>query len=219
MVPSLEYVVTPLAACMIYTAFMIVELRNLRFSAYAYMAQALLLVGVFLGIAVVANEPHFYVWSLTAFLSKVIVVPWLVLRAIGKVKVEREEEPLVPLVPSIGVDLALIAIGFWLGETLPIPVVEPGLKICMGVSFALTFMGIYSISSRRSTIKQAISFCHIENGIHLMLAVLAFASPVTVELGILTDAIFAIAMMLYLSTVIKGVIGSLNSFELSSLRW
>ncbi|RLG64540.1 hydrogenase 4 membrane subunit [archaeon] len=216
---ALEHVITPIAACMILTAFLIVELRRLKYSAYSYIVQSTLLVSIFLSIAALAPEPHFYAWSISAFITKVVIVPWLIIHTINKLKAEEEEEPMVPPILSILIDIALIAIGFWLGSTLPLPITEPGFKICMGVSFSLFFMGIYGMTGRSCAIKQTICLCHIENGIHLMLAVLAYASPVTVDIGILTDAVVAIAIMLYLSTLIKKVTGSLSIYRMSSLRW
>ncbi len=211
--------ITSLAVCMIFTAFLIVEVRRLRYSAYAYIAQSSLLVTVFLSIAILIPEPHFYIWALSALITKVIIVPWLILTTISKVSVEYEESPILPLSASIIIDLVLIIVGFILAFYIPLPFVKMGFRICLGVSLALFLLGVYGMASKTCAIKQTICLCHMENGIHLLLATLGYTSPVTVEIGILTDAVLTIAIMLYLSYLIKKVSGSLNTFRLSSLRW
>ena len=216
---QVEGVVIPLASCMLVTAFFIVESRRLRASAYFYIAQSSLLVGVFLSIASLIPEPHFYLWAITAVITKVLIVPWLVLRTIAKLGVEVEEEPIIPMIPSFIADFSLMILGFWLGFSLPLPILRPGFRICFGTSLILMFLGIYGMTGKSCAIKQTICLCHLENGVHLLLATLAYATPITVEVGILTDAVLAIAIMLYLSTLIKKVSGSLSTYRLSSLRW
>jgi hydrogenase-4 component E len=59
----------------------------------------------------------------------------------------------------------------------------------------------------------------MENGVHLFLASLAYRSPITVEIGILTDAIAAVVILLYTAIQLKRVVGTLDTFKLSLLRW
>ncbi len=208
-----------ISICMIFTAFLIVEARGLRASAYAYIAQSSLLVGVFLSIAYLGGEKHFYIWSATATITKVILVPYMVLWTIGRVEAEVEEPPLLPRPVSAILDFILVIIGFIVASRLPIPAGVTSLRVCLGVSMSLLLMGVWGMVGRRCALKQTICLCHMENGVHLLLATLAYKSPVTVEIGILTDAVLAIALMLYLSCKVKEMTGSLDVYRLSSMRW
>lgn len=213
------YVIDSLSTCMVFTAFLIVELRKLKSSAYTYIAQSLFLVCIFLSIAYFFHEYHFYIWSISALITKTLIVPLLLIRAINKVGATEEEEPLVPSIFSYIIDTLLVGLGFWLCLGLPLPKAASWAKPCLGVSIALLLLGTYGMASRRCALKQTICLCHMENGVHLLLAILAYTSPITVEVGILTDAVIAIALMTYLSILIKRVTGSTDTYRLSSLRW
>ncbi len=211
--------ISSISICMLFTAFLIVEARSLRNSAYAYIAQASLLVLVFLSIAVFGREKHFYIWATTASITKVFIVPYLVLWTISRVGSEYEEPPLLPRGVSAIIDAVLVIIGFATAYYLPLKLPLHSLRACLGVSFSLMLMGMWGMVGRKCALKQTICLCHMENGVHLLLASLAYKSPVTVEIGILTDAVVAIAIMLYLSMIMKRVTGSLDTYRMRSLRW
>lgn len=213
------YAIIPVSTLMICTAFLIVELRNLKYSTYSYIAQALLLVTTFLIIAFTHGIGHLYIWAASALITKAILIPWLVLLALNKTGVVYEERAVLPLVASIIVDCCLTALAFALAWRLPLPEALKPFRVSLGVSLTLFFMGIWGMVSKGCAVKQTICLCHLENGIHLLLALLAYATPVTVEIGILTDAIFAVAIMLYLAMLIKSVTGSLDTYRLCYLRW
>jgi len=212
--------VEAIAIGMIFTSFFIVENRNLRYSAYAYTAQSTLLVAVFLAVAYWLGEHHFYVWAATATVTKVIIVPLLILWAVRKAMVEVESPPLIGLPFSLLVESLIIALSFYtVLYALHVPSAAERFKLCLAVSFILFFIGVYGMMSRRCAVKQSICLCHMENGVHLMLASLAYTSPITVEIGIVTDAVVAIALMLYLSVVMRQVTGSTDTSKLRMLRW
>jgi len=67
-------------------------------------------------------------------------------------------------------------------------------------------------------IKQILAYCLFENGIHLSLALMAYNSHELVELGILTDAIFAVIIMSVLAIRFYKAYDSLDTSKASNLR-
>jgi len=205
------------------TSIFIIESRSLRKSTYAYAIQSALLSCTFALIAVITSERHMFIWCLTALVTKAVAVPLMILWAIKQVREEIEMSPLLPLIPSFAVECCIIALSFstvsyFFPVVFPIEL-ERYFKLLLSISVMLLFVGVYGMMSRRCALKQAICLCHMENGVHLLLASLAYQSPITVEIGILTDAIVAIAILLYLAVVIKQVLGTLDTLKLSILRW
>ena len=97
---SLTLVITSVAA---------VEMRRLRFSIFAYLCQALLIVGLLLSFASVNKA--LYWWAATALVTKAVLTPWFLFRAIRGVD-DRELRPVIGFGPS-AVIVALLMMSFF----------------------------------------------------------------------------------------------------------
>ena len=91
-------VISTISLSMIITSYLIIELRNLKYSAYVYMIQAILMCTLFAIFAI--ENPGLYYWAMTAFVTKVVIIPWLLLRYIKKTT-DREFQPLIGYLGSI----------------------------------------------------------------------------------------------------------------------
>jgi hydrogenase-4 component E len=58
----------------------------------------------------------------------------------------------------------------------------------------------------------------MENGSHLTLALMAYSAPELVEIGIATDAVFGVIVMVILLVQINRSLHTLDVTELKSLR-
>jgi hydrogenase-4 component E len=74
------------------------------------------------------------------------------------------------------------------------------------------------ILTQRNLLKQALGFCLMENGSHLTLALLAHDAPELVEVGIATDAVFGVVIMVVLGMQIFKNLGTLDAASLTSLK-
>ena len=87
--------------------------------------------------------------------------------------------------------------------------------------FAASFIfmiGIFGFILRNSFLKQILAYCLFENGIHLSLALMAYNSHELVEIGILTDAIFAVVIMGILAKRFYASYESLDTSKAINLR-
>ncbi|NCD11673.1 MAG: hydrogenase 4 membrane subunit [Epsilonproteobacteria bacterium] len=200
------------------TSFAVFGLRQYRHSILAYALQTLLLVIVFLLLHVKYGAHELLIWSATAFVMKVVVVPLFLFRLVKKLGLVVEDEPVggffISPVVALSFSLAVammfykVFINFSLfQDTLPL--------------FAASFifmMGIFGFILRNSFIKQILSYCLFENGIHLSLALMAYNAHELVEVGILTDAIFAVLIMGILAKRFYATYGSLDTSKAVNLR-
>ncbi len=67
----------------------------------------------------------------------------------------------------------------------------------LAVSIAHFFFGQLCILTQKNMLKQVLGFCLMENGSHLTLALLAYNAPELVEIGIATDAVFGVVIMVH----------------------
>ena len=207
-----------LAICMIVTSLAVFGLRNLKLSIIAYAVETLLLVSIFFLLSEKFNAEQLTTWAIVAFFTKVLFVPGILFWLIKKLGVVSEDEPVGGFFVS-----PVIAMGFSLALSMSIHPIflkfslikEEIMLIAAGTVF---MMGIFGFMLRNSFIKQILAYCLFENGIHLSLALMAYNSHELVELGILTDAIFAVIIMSVLAIRFYKAYDSLDTSKASNLR-
>ncbi|WP_297922522.1 hydrogenase 4 membrane subunit [uncultured Campylobacter sp.] len=207
-----------LAICMIVTSLAVFGLRNLKLSIGIYAIQTLFLVSIFFMLYSNFNAPQLRIWAIVAFFTKVIFVPGILFWLVKKLDVISEDEPVGGFFVS-----PVIAMGFSLAIAMTI---NPILlkfsliqeRIVLIAAVTVFMMGIFGFMLRNSFIKQILAYCLFENGIHLSLALMAYNSHELVELGILTDAIFAVIIMSVLAVRFYKAYDGLDTSKASNLR-
>jgi len=203
-----------LSGLLILTSLLVIETKKPRWSALLYSAQSMVLVLIFLALAVIMHANQLYLWGASAFITKAVLVPFILYRALSRVG--EAETPQNTLRPAVSIVLAAVAVAVSF-----IVVNQIGLKSAMAfkpalaVSVAHFFFGQLCILTQRNIFKQVLGFCLMENGSHLTLALLAYSAPDLVEIGIATDAVFAVVIMVLLANQIFKILHTLDSSELN----
>jgi hydrogenase-4 component E len=211
-------IVNGLAGLLIVTSLLVITARRATGSALFYALQSLVLIGVFLALAVQTGSHELYAWSATAFLTKVLLVPWLMVRIFRKLDDPRlgsgeRISPAVSVILAAGVVVLCFAVVS--GVALP---TAAAIKPALAISLAHFFLGLGCIVTQRNILKQVFGYCLMENGSHLTLALLAARAPELVEVGIATDAIFAVVILAVLATQIHRTLGTLDADQLTTLE-
>jgi hydrogenase-4 component E len=211
--------VNGLASFLIVTSLLVIEARGARRSALFYALQSFVLVLVFVALAATVDAPQLFAWAAIAFVTKVVLVPFIMYRTLGGV----EDLALVPrrlgFAWSFILAAAVVAVCFVVVSTVHLPVsVAVELKPALAVSLAHFFLGLTCIVMQRNLLKQVFGYCLMENGSHLTLALMANRAPELVEIGVVTDAIFAVIIMAVIGTMIRSRLQTLDVRQLTSLR-
>lgn len=103
------------------------------------------------------------------------------------------------------------------GKSAQLPMAT-GLKPALAVALGHFLLGLLCIVSQRNILRQIFGYCLMENGSHLVLALLAWRAPELVEIGIATDAIFAVIVMVLLARKIWRTHGTLDVNNLTALK-
>ncbi|DAB32409.1 MAG: hydrogenase-4 component [Sulfurospirillum sp.] len=200
------------------TSFAVFGLRKYKYSIGAYALQTLLLVIVFLTLHFKYGSHELLVWAITAFVVKVICVPYYLFRLVKKLGLVVEDEPVGGFFIS-----PVVALSFSLAIAMMFYKVFIHFSLFQDVLplYAASFvfmMGIFGFILRNSFIKQILSYCLFENGIHLSLALMAYNSHELVEIGILTDAVFAVLIMGILAKRFYATYESLDTSKAINLK-
>ncbi len=217
-----DALIRTLSVTLVLTSILAVESRRLRFSAGAYVAQALLIVGLLFSFA--GQNHALYWWAATALLTKAVFVPWLLFRYVRRTQ-PVEQTPLVGFAPSVVVAALLIVLFFHLTNA-QVGVLAPGdlawdevLRTNLAVAATVFVLGLYALLTRRDAIKAVIGLCLLENAVHLSLVSLAPALPETALFGVASEVVVAVWLLLY---VIEGVyreFGTTDTLRLTELQW
>jgi hydrogenase-4 component E len=218
-----SYAIMYLSLLMIVTSLLAVEWRRLSEAVYTYQVQSVLIALVFALYAHLLNNPALYYWSGTALVSKGIVVPWLLRRYLVRVH-SKETPPMLSILPSqvLGIIAALLAFA-WAFKHHADMVLLPDLagepfRMNSAVAAAVLMIGFYALLTRRDAFKIVIGLCLLENGVHMSLISLAPSIPETALIGVVTDVVVSVLMLLYIVTGIYRSAGSLDTSHIAQLR-
>lgn len=212
------YFIDILCICMMITSLGVFGLRNYKLAVKCYALQAVLLVLIFFSLFIKFDANELLIWGITAFFTKVVLVPYLLFKLIKKLEIVSEDEPVGGFFIS-----PVIAVSFSLAISMMIYPVFMEFSLIKNdialISASFIFiMGIAGFILRNSFVKQILAYCLFENGIHLSLALMAYNAHELVEVGILTDAIFAVIIMSILAVRFKENFGDINTSNARNLK-
>jgi hydrogenase-4 component E len=208
---------------MVITTIAIIEFRNLKYSAYAYCFQAILMCSIFFVFATHGNK-NIFLWLVVAILTKVILIPTLLIRYIKKTTI-REVKPPIDYLPSILIACLLMIFFYRLTHKFAnfiapnVAATREPFRTILAVSFTIFVMGLYCILIRRDAIKTVHGLCILENGVHLSLISLAPTLAETALIGIVTDVVISVYLLLYVIYGVYKEFGSTDVYLLKNLRW
>jgi hydrogenase-4 component E len=206
-------------------AIALVVLSNLRLLGTSRLVACIRIVaiqGILLGLLPI----FFHAGSLTlrvalqataSMITKGVVFPWLLTRAVRGADVRREMDPIVGYTSSLLVGGALLGVALWLGWRLPLPV-PTGSQFMIAVSLFTIMVGLFMIVARRMAITQVLGYLAMENGIYTFGLAFAEKEPLLVEMGILLDAFMAVFVMGIMIYHINREFDHIDTDRLSELR-
>jgi len=211
-------IVNILGGLLILTSLLVILIKNPKNAAYMYGGQALVLVAILATLGFVTGSSELYTWSVTAFFTKVIIVPAIILFALNKMQAKPDDlAPRFALVTTVLLVVGEVILCYLAVSGIELPTVAE-LKPALAISLAHFFIGLTCIISQRNIVKQIFGYCLMENGSHVSLALLAPEAPKLVEIGIATDALFSVVIMAFLVLRIQRSLKTLDANELTKLK-
>jgi len=200
------------------------EVRNLKWSTVAITIQSLFLACILAGVASIAANPSLYWWSLSTLITKVVVIPYLLWRYIRNLPTA-ETRPWLGTVPSMAVMLILVVMFYRFLHT-NVDFMAPSMQAtagparsCLALALTIGVLGLWVLLVRRDAAKMVIGLVLLENGVHLSLVTLAPALPETTVIGVTTNVIITVWLLLYLAGRIFRSLGTTDTATLSELKY
>ena len=211
--------VNVLGACLIITSMLVVLARTGRAAAWLYSLQSLVLVAVLASLGVVTGSVELFTWSATAFATKVVLVPAILLYALKKIGDDAQADlpPKLNPMKSVALVAVEVFVCFVAVSGIDLPTAAE-VRPTLAVSLAHFFIGLTCIVIQRSIFKQIFGYCLMENGSHVSLALLAPEAPELVQIGVATDAIFAVIILAVLVWRMARYARTLDADDLCELK-
>ncbi len=154
----------------------------------------------------------------SAFQSVVLVLPWLLARAVGaEAAAQREATPLVNTASSLLITAGLTLTAFAI--TQPVVNLEPGVTInAVPAAFAVVLIALFVMTTRLHAVSQAAGFLMLDNGIAATAFLLTAGVPLIVELGASLDVLFAVIVIGVLTGRLRRIFGDADLDKLRELR-
>jgi hydrogenase-4 component E len=209
--------INSLSGLLILTSLLVIETKSLKMSAIYYGVQSMVLVLIFIALAYTMKADQLYLWAASAFLTKVLLVPFILYRAQKGVAQADQAQMNIKPTTSIIVAAISLVISFVVISQLDLQLATE-FKPALAISVAHFFFGELCIMTQRNLLKQVLGFCLMENGSHLTLALLAYDAPELVEIGIATDAVFGVLIMVVLALQIYKNLHTLDAASLTTLK-
>lgn len=210
-------IVNNLAGLLIVTSLLVIGAKRPTMSAMLYAVQSLVLVLIFVTLAATMHAEELFLWSASAFVTKVLLVPFIMYRALGSLHDPESDKAVLSPAWTILAAAVIVLLSYFVIAAVQLPSVTT-LKPALGVSLGHFLLGLLCIVSQRNILKQIFGYCLMENGAHLTLALLAYKAPELVEIGIATDAIFAVVIMAAIARQIFRTLNTLDVRQLTALK-
>src|SRR6478736_2914570 len=200
------------------TAVLIVWRRDLRAVVRLFAWQGLALAAIPLLRGARDGEVALIYVGITILALRAVALPWLLARALAaEQRDQREATPLVNTASSLLITAVLTVAAFAI--TRPLVNLEPSAAAtAVPAVFAVVFIALFVMATRRHAISQAAGFLMLDNGIAATAFLLTAGVPLIVELGASLDVLFAVIVIGVLTGRLRRAFGGADLDALRELR-
>lgn len=210
-------IINNLAGLLIITSLLVIIIKKPTTSALMYAGQSLVLVFIFIALGSAMGSVELYVWAFTAFITKVILVPTIMFKAFRSLSDPKADECMLSKGLIVTLAAIILVLCYFAVQKINLPQIK-GYEPVLAVSLGHFLIGVLCIVTQRNILKQVFGYCLMENGAHLTLALLASKAPELVEIGVATDAVFVVVIMVYMVKRIYRILHTLDAQELTALK-
>ena len=185
----------------------------------AYRYQTIVLAGIVALIASITNIWELYIVSALTFGIKAVIIPKILFYVTKKLDspIKLEIHPYINMKLSVIIAALLVAMSYFIFLYLDIKSNEI-IQVFLPVSFALFFIGLFVIVSRRKALNQMMGLLTIENGLFLFAVSLTHGFSLIIEIGLMADIVLGVMISSILLFRMSRTFDSIDIKNLESLR-
>jgi len=207
------------AVILLVATFGLIVSRGFLNWVHAYRYQTIVLAGIVALIASITDIWELYIVSALTFGIKAIIIPKVLFYVTKKLDspIKLEVDPYISMKLSVIISALLVAMSYFIFLYLDIKSNEV-IQVFLPVSFALFFMGLFVIISRRKALNQIVGLLTIENGLFLFAVSLTHGFSLIIEIGLMVDILVGVIISSILLFRMSSTFDSIDIKNLESLR-
>ncbi|MDE2255423.1 MAG: formate hydrogenlyase [Betaproteobacteria bacterium] len=205
------------AALLLLLSFAMLAQRRVVNLVNLFAAQGATLVACAVVVGWSTNQPDLYESAALTLLLKVLVLPYVLHKLIGKLHAEWDTETLVniPTMQIIGILLVIFA--FVLAQPIS-QFAGAATRSTLGIAIAVVFIAFLMMIVRRKAIAQVVGFLAMENGLLFAATSATYGMPMVVELGIGLDVLVGVFILGIFFFQIREQFDSLDLHHMETLK-
>lgn len=218
---------TPLAASLfsllaigsLLLSFIMLGSRWLRDYMYAFGLQSWLIALLSVAMGYYGHYPELYLVALFTVLFRGLLLPYLILRILQRLKADRELhvilQPSTALVVGAAAVVLALAVAYHIAGA--VQTANSVVILALTVMLSMKLIGFLMLAVRHEAISHILGLLILENGIFLGSQVLIPGMPLLIELVILFDLLVAVACFGVLARYLMERAGTTSSLGLRRL--
>lgn len=206
-----------LGALLLILAFAMISQRRILSLVHLYTAQGAALALATAVVGVATQQPHLYLSAALTVALKVVLIPWLLHRAIERMNVRWETETLINIPTTMIAGILVVIFAFDLAR--PVAALSRTLAGgTLGIALACVLLPFLMMITRAKAIPQVVGFLAMENGLFFAATAATYGMPMVVELGIALDVLIGVLILGVFLFQIREQFDSLDIRHLESLK-
>lgn len=199
---------------LVVTVYMLTRTLNTRSAVMIFWLQSFIIALTCFAVGLENKELHIFVAAILTLIIKVVWIPRIMLRVVGRIKMKEDNTALGTNYTSLAFGACLVVAYAAVGHFLPNVLNSDALA----VSLALFLMGMTFIIIRRQALMQVIGLMTMENGLYLLGLSVTKGMPVIIEFGIFLDVLFVAVILGFLTKKIRLSFATTDVSELTGLK-
>jgi hydrogenase-4 component E len=206
-----------LASCLLLLSFSMLGQRRIVTLVNMLATQGVLLCMATLLLAWRTGEGHLYLSAVLTLALKVIGLPWLLHRLIGRLGVYWDTESLINPSGTMLIGLAVVIFSFGLAQPIS-ALASTATRSTIGIAIAVILLAFLTMITRRKAMSQVVGFLSMENGLFFGAMSTTYGMPMVVELGVALDVLVAMLVLGVFFFQIREQFDSLDLHHLETLK-
>lgn len=217
--PLQASIFSSLAIVSLLLTFVMLGSHWLRNYVYAFAAQSWLIAALSACVGYFSGYKELYAIAVLTALFRGLVLPWLLVRIVGRLNVKREIHAVLQPSSSLVIGAFAVMFAFVISNHMTRQQQSAAHVVVLALTIMLSmkFLGFLMLSVRDEAVSQILALLVLENGIFLGSQILVPGMPLLIEIVILFDLLIVVACFGMLVRFLVVHAGTTSSRELNRL--
>jgi len=214
--PIYQQAILLLAALVLFSSFALLAQTRVIAIINVFAWQGALVAITTALVAFDSGQHHLYISAVLTFTLKALFIPWLLLRLVKRMGLNKEAHTVEHPVVVLMIATALVIFCYYVVQPIEV-LTESITRNTIAISMSVVLLGMLMLVSRNKAVSKVVGFMSLENGLFFAAVAATHGMPMVVELGIAFDVLFAAVIFGVFFFHIRDSIDSLDVSQLSRL--